>query len=232
MKDNKAKSFQNIFLDNIDMPINISLSSTPKALKSNSDLIVNKENSPADDSHVTKIEEYLNQQYNHAALVHLKNQIMKEVSKELENFRREIKQNSTGAHEIISSLTSQIETLQSEVYFLRDELKERNTLIKSLITPYTLTIEQKEHKTKELKIKSTIDEKKSINSKQIIKRNANMASKNSPETNSIDFHVTKLAPENNTPESKNHVLLPFPYEDEVLCTHSAVSITRIQTTTL
>ena len=62
MEDNKAKSFQNIFLDNIDMPINISLSSTPKALKSNSDLIVNKENSPADDSHVTIIEEYLNQQ--------------------------------------------------------------------------------------------------------------------------------------------------------------------------
>ena len=49
--------------------------------------------------------------------MHLKNQIMKEVSEERENFRREIKRNSTGAHEIISSLTSQIETLQSEAYF-------------------------------------------------------------------------------------------------------------------
>ena len=135
MEDNKANSFQNILLDNIDMPINISLLSTPKALNSNSDLIVDKEKTPANDSHVTKIEEYLNQQYDHAALVHLKNQIMKKVSKERENFRREIKRNSTEAHEVISSLTSQIETLQSEVYFLRDELKERNTLIKSLITP-------------------------------------------------------------------------------------------------
>ena len=73
------------------MPINISLLSTPKALNSNSDLIVNKENTAANDSHATKIEEYLNQQYDHAALVHLKNQIMKEVSKERESFRREIK---------------------------------------------------------------------------------------------------------------------------------------------
>ena len=104
MEDNKANSFQNILLDNIGMPINISLLSTPKALNSNFDLIVNKENTAANDSHVTKIEEHLNQQYDHAALVHLKNQIMKEVSKERENFRREIKRNSTGAHEIISSL--------------------------------------------------------------------------------------------------------------------------------
>ena len=218
MEDNKANSFQNILLDNIDMPINISLLSTPKALNSISDLIVDKENTPANDSHVTKIEEYLNQQYDHAALVHLKNQIMKKVSKERENFRREIKRNSTEAHEVISSLTSQIETLQSEVYFLRDELKERNTLIKSLITPYTLTIERKEHKAKELESKSTIDENNSINLKQISKGNVNMASKNSPVTNSIDFHVTKLAPENDTSESKTHVLLPFPYEDEVLRT--------------
>ena len=143
---------------------------------------------------------------------------MKEVSKEYENFRREIKRNSTGAHEIISSLTSQIETLQSEVYFLRDELKERNTLIKSL------TIEQKEYKAKELETKSTIDEKNSINLKQISKGNANTASKNSPVTNSIDFHFTKLAS-----ESKNHVLLPFPYKDEVLRTQAAVSTNNANT---
>ena len=124
---------------------------------------------------------------------------------------------------------SQIETLQSEVYFLRDELKERNTLIKSLITPYTLTIEQKEHKAKELENKSTIDEKNSINLKQISKGNANTASKNSPVTNSIDFHVTKLAPENDTSKSKNHVLLPFPYEDEVLRTQAAVSTNNANT---
>ena len=39
------------------MPTNISLLSKPKALNSNSDLIVNKENTPANDSDLTKIEE-------------------------------------------------------------------------------------------------------------------------------------------------------------------------------
>ena len=55
MEDNKANSFQNILLDNIDMPINISLLSAPKALNSNSDLIVNEETTLANDSYVTKI---------------------------------------------------------------------------------------------------------------------------------------------------------------------------------
>ena len=76
---------------------------------------------------------------------------MKEFSKERENYIREIKYNSPGAYEVISSLMSQMEILQSEMYFLRDDLKEKNTLIKSLIVPYTLTIEHKEHKMKELK---------------------------------------------------------------------------------
>ena len=57
--------------------------------------------------------------------MHLKNQIMKEVSRKHENYRREIKCNSPEAYEVISSLRSQIEILQSEVYFLRDEPKEK-----------------------------------------------------------------------------------------------------------
>ena len=69
--------------------------------------------------------------------MHLKNQIMKEVSKEHENYKREIKCNSPEAYELISSLRSKIKTLQSEVYFLRDELKEKNNLVKPLIAPYT-----------------------------------------------------------------------------------------------
>ena len=104
MEDHKANSFQNILLDN-DVPINISLLSALKTLNSNSNFIVNKENTPANDSHIRKIEEYLNQQYAHAVLVHLKNQTMKEVSKECENYRHKIKCNSPyEAYEVISSL--------------------------------------------------------------------------------------------------------------------------------
>ena len=88
MKDNKANSFQNILLDNIDMPINISLLSTPNALNSTSDLIINKENTLTNDSHITKIEEYLHQQYRHSVLMHLKSKIVKDVSKNRKNYRR------------------------------------------------------------------------------------------------------------------------------------------------
>ena len=53
-------------------------------------------------------------------MVHLKSQTMKEVSKERENYRREIKRNSQEPYKVISLLRSQIETLQSELHFLRD----------------------------------------------------------------------------------------------------------------
>ena len=109
---------------------------------------------------------------------------------------------------------------------MRDELKEKNTLLKSLIVPYTLTIERKEHKTKEL----AIHEENSIKSKQTSEINDNIASKNLLTIDSINFHVNKLVPENDTEESNNSVLLPFPYEDEDLPTQTAVS--AITTTTI
>ena len=113
---------------------------------------------------------------------------------------------------------------------MRDEPKEKNTLIALLIAPYTLTIEHKEHKTKELKNKNTIHEKNSINSKQNSKANNNMASKHFPTIDSIDFHLNKLVPESDTAESKNHILLPFSYEDEDLSTQSALTVTTTTTT--
>ena len=113
---------------------------------------------------------------------------------------------------------------------MRDEHKEKNALIKSLIPPYTLTIEHKEHKTKELENKSTMHEKDSINSKQTSKANNNMASKNFSAVDSIGFHVNKRVPENDTTESNNNVLLPFPYEDEDLPTQAAVSAATTTTT--
>ena len=137
---------------------------------------------------------------------------MKEVSKEREKYRREIKHNSPGAYEVISSLRSQIETLQIEAYFLRDKLKGKNTLTKSWITRYTITIEHEERKTKELKNKSIIVEKNSINSNETSKTNNNIASNIFPVIDSIGFHVSKSVPENDTSESKNHALLSFPYD--------------------
>lgn len=53
-------------------------------------------------------------------------QIMKEVSKEHENYRYKIKHNSPGAYEVLSSLPSPIATLHSEIYLLGDEFKEKH----------------------------------------------------------------------------------------------------------
>lgn len=116
MEDYKASSFEITLLDNIAIPINISLLSTRKALNSKSD----KENTSTNDSHVIKTEEFLNQHYDYAALVHLKNQITKEISEERKHYRCKIKRNSPVAYEVIFSLRSQTETLQSEVHFLRN----------------------------------------------------------------------------------------------------------------
>ena len=64
----------------------------------------------------------------------------------------------------------------------------------------------KKHKTKELKNKSTIDDETFISSKETSKIiwfiNYSMASESFHIIESIDFHVNKLAPENDTSESK------------------------------
>ena len=44
--------------------------------------------------------------------------------------RHELKRKSPGAYEVISLFRPQVETLESVVYFLKDELKEKSTLFK------------------------------------------------------------------------------------------------------
>ena len=137
------ESYQNILLDNQETPIKITLSSTPeiKVTNKNSNSIDNNKNGPANDSHLKKIEEYISQQYDQAPLMHLKNQIINETSKE--NCENKLKNKTACTYDVISANWSQIETLESLIYFLRGEIKEKNTLIMSLITPYTPHAEQR-----------------------------------------------------------------------------------------
>ena len=51
-----------------------------------------------------------------------------------------------------------------------------------------------------------------------------------PLVDSIDFHVNKMVSKDHISGPKNHVLLPFPYDDEDLPTDAAVSATKITTT--
>ena len=130
-------SYQNILSDNQETSIKITLSSTPEIKVTNKNLNgidINK-NGPANDSHLKKMEEHMSQQYDQAALTHSKNQIINEISKE--NCKNKLKNKEACTYGVISAPWSQIETLKSEIYFLRGEIKEKNTLIKSLITPYT-----------------------------------------------------------------------------------------------
>ena len=113
------------------------------------------------------------------------------------------------------SLLSQIETLESKIYFLRGEIKEKNTFIKSLITPYTPHAEHtKQQINKEQrntsKASSTIKAKENFsNSKETSVTDKNVTSKETPATDYIDFRVDKLVPTNDIMDSDHHVLILF-----------------------
>ena len=178
-------SYQNIS-DNQETSIKITLSSTPEIKVTNKNLNgidINK-NGPANDSHLKKMEEHMSQQYDQAALTHSKNQIINEISKE--NCKNKLKNKEACTYGVISAPWSQIETLKSEIYFLRGEIKEKNTLIKSLITPYTPHAEHtKQQINKEQrntnKASSTVKAKENFsNSKETSQTDKNVHQKKHP----------------------------------------------------
>ena len=67
--------------------------------------------------------------FRQTALHHLKKQIISEVAEEFKHCNKPLDLSGT-----ISFLKSKIQSLESEVQFLREELKEKNFLVKSLAT--------------------------------------------------------------------------------------------------
>ena len=67
------------------------------------------------------MEKYISEKYNEAALIHLKEQILAELRKELSINNYELSDSS----QIINVLNNQIDCLQSEIYFLREEIREK-----------------------------------------------------------------------------------------------------------
>ena len=128
--------------------------------------------------------EYISQQYDQAAFTHLKNQIINEISKE--NCENKLKNKAAGTYDVVSALRSQIETPESEIYFLRGEIKEKNNLIKSLITPDTSHAEHtKQQINKEKrntnKVSSPIKANENFsNSKETSQTDKNLISKKHP----------------------------------------------------
>ena len=209
------ESYQNILLDNQETPIKITLSSTSeiKVTNKNSNSIDNNKNGPPNDSHLKKIEEYISQQYDQAALTHLKNQIINEILKE--DCKNKLKHKAACTYDVISELRSQIETLGKEFYFLRGEIKEKSTLIKSLFTPYTLHAEHTKQQINEeqrntSKASSTKKAKENFSiSKETSQADKSVTSKKTPVTDNIDFRVDNLVPTNDILDTEHHVLLSF-----------------------
>ena len=107
--------FNNLLLDNIELPIDITLVNTPKEVTTPS--LLNN---------------------NQAALKHLKLQILTEIKNDLDknntNIKKiEIQNPRNSGYDLIRELRQHIQTLQSEVHFLREELKEKSVLLRSLI---------------------------------------------------------------------------------------------------
>ena len=101
-------------LDNSNFPVDISLSTPAQILNKSNDGICNsfKQN----DSNIEKIKNYIKQKFNEVALSRLKNQIIKELALEMSNKSIE----TTNPN---SLLKEHINSVENEIYFLRDELR-------------------------------------------------------------------------------------------------------------
>ena len=124
MANHSAINYQNILLDNLDEPINITFR-TPSPL--NSLVTKRKTNFTANDPYIKK--------YDQTTLDYLKHQILKEVTQEIKKCSIS-KCNTSSTPDIVSSLKSHIQALESEINFLRSELQEKDALAKSLVTSH------------------------------------------------------------------------------------------------
>ena len=85
MEQKETDYFNNLLLDKIELPIDITLFSTPLLLNnSTSESLRNTKTSSSDKSHIAKIENYIDQKFDQATLKHLKFQILREIKNDLD----------------------------------------------------------------------------------------------------------------------------------------------------
>ena len=75
------------------------------------------------------MKKYISEKYDEAALIHLKEQVVAELREELSINNCKLSDFS----QVINVLNNQIDCLQSEIYFLREEIKEKNNLLKLIM---------------------------------------------------------------------------------------------------
>ena len=123
MANNFISNYSNILLDNVeyDEQINIETPVVTRPSSNHPETMINKNSS------LEKIENYIGEKYDEAAMSHLKQQILKHVEVAIKNSI-----NNNTKNDIVSCLESHIDALLSEIYFLREEIKEKNQLIKAV----------------------------------------------------------------------------------------------------
>ena len=114
-------SINGILFENIDkkIPINFRLLTTP---------IIDTP-SISKTSTISKLENYIDENYDEAAKIQLKQAILRKVKEQLSN---EIKEKGH-LDELLPSLYNQISSLKSEIGFLREKVKENNNVIRTLL---------------------------------------------------------------------------------------------------
>ena len=117
-------SFNNILLDSITTPLDIVLtSSSPKVIQPTENNIDNSVSSKSDKLHTTKIEDYISKKFDEVALQHLKRELLKEINNEIP-----CKSAVNSNESLLISLKEHIESLQSEIYFLKEEIRQKKQL--------------------------------------------------------------------------------------------------------
>ena len=71
-----------------------------------------------------KMEKYISEKYDKAALMHLKEQVVAELRKELSINSCKLSDSS----QVINVLNNQIDCFQSKIYYLREEIKEKKNI--------------------------------------------------------------------------------------------------------
>ena len=118
MDQKETAYFNNLLLDNIELPIDITLVSTQKEVStpsllnnSPSENLRNTKTSSSDKSHIAKIENYIDQKFNQAALKYLTFQILTEIKNDIDKDNTNIKKKKWNPKSLEQRFTTLLESL-------------------------------------------------------------------------------------------------------------------------
>ena len=117
-------SFNNILLDSIAKPFDIILTSiTTKANQQNKNVSENSISSKNNKLYIATIEDYISKKHDEVAPQHLKQELMNKTNNEVP-----CKSAVNSNESFVTSLKKHIKSFPSEIYFLREEIRQKKKL--------------------------------------------------------------------------------------------------------